>query len=868
MPHLIIAMLAQVLVVANMAGAVENGFDGRPTRQTAVLARTAGADSQAQSGLDTFLVKKYIIENYFRRLPPGALNMPWKGLDSIVDQWTTMVSKDQWKKMTDDHRGIARGRIGVTTEITPHGNLINTVVHWGPAYRTGLLVGDLIEGANDHSIAGMAHPESNKRIRGTPGTPVLLDVRRENVCLRIVTFRDDFLVIPVTVGVHSRTMGVRITEFDEGLDRAFAEITDGIDASAIDTIVFDVRDNPGGSLWEVENLLRHFIANDDTIVSFKNRTKQWAEVSYNPFGSPWSDPRIKILVLQDSGSASASELFAGALLVRREATIIGTKSYGKGRVQTVVPAKYILPDELADASDIGGVRVTSSTFHPGGTMDIDGVGVIPDVPLAPAESTVLPPAADMMHLRNEYAVPNKKVVDSLYAVGYRNYAEAVWGEMGSPFTAIHELERVRPSLPTPYWACTADHTVVPTRFTREQETELRRMLGQVRAGQLPDSVLRMEPLERVFDYLHESIQLLNGADLKFERASAAPIREDLGVRITVRGGGVYVTSVHPLTAAYLAGVCIGDRIMAIANVPISTEIAEANYQLLTVRQRGINTKLEIRRGRRQFALYLTNMQRQSANVLTHVEGGLGYIDMTHAGNTPGAAMTLMTAIRNVLDADAFDVVLDMRGAAGNNVDVAVRMLELFAKQNDTLLTVYRKGVLDKISVAERPGTYRGLRVTIMVDSSTRDAMEAFAGAMQRKGYATIIGTPTAGRTVDVQRINLSDGAMLVTSTEYITNPSPAGASILESMPVYPDRTIEWPNTSMESIQIISSEIRDILPWRTSYHMPTQTLLSEYLIKLRSFDYQRYAAPLAEVVWGDRGRIYNLMPLLAQVTGYK
>jgi carboxyl-terminal processing protease len=868
MSHLIIAMLALTLVVAGAVRKTESGATaGTPSSNTVRTGRTMSAMADS-TGLDTFLVKKYIIENYFRRLPANALSMPWSVLDTIVDQWTAIVSKEQWKKMTDDQLGIARGRIGIVTEVTPHGNLIEKVVHWGPAYRSGLFVGDMIEGADDHTIVGKGHPESNKRIRGVPGTSVLLDVRREDSCLRIVTFRDDFTVPPVTVAVHGRTMGIRITEFDQGLDYAFTRAVRGIDAAGIDTVVFDLRDNPGGSLWEVEALLRHFLADDDTIVTFRSMTNRWADVNSSFFEAPLSDPRVKIIVLQDSGSASASELMAGTLVVRREATIIGTTSYGKGRVQSVVPISQILPQELAATSDIGGVRVTTSTFHPGGTLDIDGVGLKPDLPLAEAQPIRLPSAQTMLRLRVSYDAPDQRIIDSLHAAGYVNMAEAIWAEKGSPFHAIHELSHVRHRITQPIWACAADHTQVPTQFTHKDETQLRRMLHRTMAGQVSDSVLRMEPLERVFEHVHQSTQLLRGAEAALDRVLSAPFRDDLGLDIAVRAGGIYVTSVQPLTSAYHAGVCIGDRIMSIAGRAIAVNHAEATYQLMTVRERDGRVSLEIRRGRRQFTLTLFDAQRNISDVHTHVEGGLAYIDMKHAGSTAQASTTLRLSIDRVLDADAFDVVVDLRGAGGDNVEVAARMLELFAKEGDTVMSVYRKGILDRVFIARHPGSYRGLRMHLMVDSSTRDAMEAFAGAMQRNGYARIIGMATAARTAEVRRTHLASGAILRTSEQYVANPSPASAFAVESMPVYPDRVIAWPTTPLESIQAVTTDLRDVLSWRTLSPMPTEEIISAFRTKHPSTRRHLDSAPIAEAIWGDRGRLYNLMPLLAQVTGYK
>ncbi|MBU3679595.1 MAG: hypothetical protein FGM32_08315 [Candidatus Kapabacteria bacterium] len=813
------------------------------------------------NGVDTALVKEFIIEHYFRPLPSGAAALPWKQFDSLLDNWSFLLSREKWQMMNEQIRGLARGRIGVTTSITPYGNRVDNITCWGPAFHSGLLVGDIIEVVNDESIAGMNHKQSGGRIRGSVGTWLSLDVRRSDTCIRIFTYRNDFIIEPVTVAIVGRTMGVRITEFDEGLTSTFRKIVRKIDPNAIDTMVFDVRDNPGGSLSEVESLLCMMLDENDTVVSFRDRRNRSVTVCEGMFGGQWSDPGITIVVLQDSNSASASELFAGTLAVRRNATIIGTRSYGKGRVQALVPIEKIVGISLALQSAIGGLRMTVSTFHPGGRMDVDSVGVPADMPLAPTLRPVLPGMADALRLRGDHFAPTPEIVDSLNAAGYVGYAEAVWGERGSPFNAISELNRVRQSIPTPYWSCTADHRTVRTTFARRDEIELRRLLRQMMWSGVADSVVRMEPLERAFEHLQQRFIMMTDQEKQLERDRRRALANEFGIRLEVDGDGIIVTNLIPGMPAYAGGICIGDRIVAVADEPLATTIDEAWRQLFTASSRGGVVKLDVRRGRRQFPLRIEVGRDVRPELLTHLEGGVGYIDLTQVSETMWTPLAMARSIGALLREDVDELVLDMRGAGGSNPEVAVRMLELFARPNDTLLTIYRNGVAEKTFVAENLGAFSGKRVRIIIDTATSDAAEAFVGAMQRNGYARLLGMRTAGRGTERRHLELRSGTQLVITTDYVTTPSPAGVGSTDAMPIYPDIPLVIPPTPRQEVQRITSTIRDVLPWRSAYHMPTEDLISEYLSKLPNANHQRDAAPLAEAIWGDRGRAYNILAMV-------
>jgi carboxyl-terminal processing protease len=238
-----------------------------------------------------------------------------------------------------------------------------------PAYEAGIKAGDQIIGIDDKPTNDMTLTDAVKNIRGPKGTKVKLIVRREGAekALEFSITRD---VIPLR-SVRSHLLApdigyVRISSFqsktDEDLASALEKIEDG---RVLKGLILDVRNNPGGLLTQAIKVSDLFL-DSGLIVSTKGRNdSQDMEVPANKNENPRNYP---IIVLVNGGSASAAEIVAGALQDNKRALVLGTKTFGKGSVQTILP--------LSDGS---GLRLTTAKYYTPSGKSIQLSGITPDI---------------------------------------------------------------------------------------------------------------------------------------------------------------------------------------------------------------------------------------------------------------------------------------------------------------------------------------------------------------------------------------------------------------------------------------------------------------------------------------------------------
>lgn len=312
---------------------------------------------------------------------PGSLSpveLVEAALHSMVtslDPHSAYLNEEQFRE-SFVHTTGEFGGLGI--EVTMSDGLIKVVapIEDTPAYRAGIISGDLITHVDGAAIKGKSLLEAVRRMRGAAGTDILLRVRRDG------TPDFDIKITRAVIKVKAvkwRTEGnvgyIRVTRFSEKLERGIEQAFEDIDrqlGNDLAGIVLDLRNNPGG-LLDQSIILSDAFLNAGEIVSVRGRSPESGR-SYEAADGDIANGK-PIVVLINEGSASASEIVASALKYHRRATVMGTRSFGKGSVQTIMP---LLP--------VGGaLRLTTALYYAPSGETIQARGVQPDIILKPDE---------------------------------------------------------------------------------------------------------------------------------------------------------------------------------------------------------------------------------------------------------------------------------------------------------------------------------------------------------------------------------------------------------------------------------------------------------------------------------------------------
>ena len=297
------------------------------------------------------------------------------------------------KKTFKEFREGTTGRfVGVGIEITMEEGLVKVVspIEGSPAFRAGLKPGDLITKVDDTAIKGLSLNDAVKRMRGEPNTKVVLTVFRkdENRSFPVTIVREEIKTVSVKGKVVEPGYGwIRLTQFQERTVDDFARKLEEIYKAEpqLKGLVLDLRNDPGGLLDAAVAVSAAFLPDNVTVVSTNG---QLAESKYVYKAAPefyqrrgGSDPirrmteatkgiykNLKLVVLVNEGSASASEIVAGALQDYKRATLLGSQTFGKGSVQTV---RQLGPDTA--------LKITTARYYTPNGRSIQAKGIVPDV---------------------------------------------------------------------------------------------------------------------------------------------------------------------------------------------------------------------------------------------------------------------------------------------------------------------------------------------------------------------------------------------------------------------------------------------------------------------------------------------------------
>ncbi len=283
-------------------------------------------------------VTSSIEDNFYKKvdrkkLEAGSLNGM---VESLGDQFSHYLTPEQAARFQEDVHGEFEG-VGMNVEEAKRGLRVLRVFGSSPAQRAGIMKDDLIVAVNGRSISGLSSDVAVARIKGPSGTSVRLGVVSGDHDPRTLKVRRERIDIPVAAGrivTHNgKKVGVvRLTGFSSGAHGFLRRQVDKVLKKGAQGIVLDLRGNGGGLLTEGVLVASIFIEHGK-IVSVRGRSR--SERTEDAAGGAIS-PKIPVVVLVDSGSASASEIVTGALRDRKRATVVGTTTYGKGLVQEMM----------------------------------------------------------------------------------------------------------------------------------------------------------------------------------------------------------------------------------------------------------------------------------------------------------------------------------------------------------------------------------------------------------------------------------------------------------------------------------------------------------------------------------------------------
>ena len=328
----------------------------------------------------------YIDRNYFgKRLDPAGKRLTSREmtydairgmLKSLGDRYTRFLAPDDFSKMREENRGDFEG-IGAELDVQNGRIFIIKPIKGSPAIKAGLLAGDIILRVDEHFIQGMDINDVIKLIRGKGGTKVNLTIKRKDVpkpmVFTIVRGTIPFTIVESKMTDDSNKIGyIMLRQFNEKSDQQIGDALSDLEGKGMRGLVLDLRDNPGGLLDVAVEIGSRFIQDGSVVIIKQGDHENSLDI----------DPRqhdhkmYPLAVLINGYSASASEILAGAIQDHKVGTIVGTDSFGKGLVQTII--------NLEDGS---AVSITTARYLTPSGRDVNKNKIHPDIVIDPAPLT-------------------------------------------------------------------------------------------------------------------------------------------------------------------------------------------------------------------------------------------------------------------------------------------------------------------------------------------------------------------------------------------------------------------------------------------------------------------------------------------------
>ena len=320
---------------------------------------------EAFTNILSIVKKNYVEEVETKNLVNGAIN----GMLNSLDPHSAYLTPELYKDLQMDTQGRFGG-LGI--EITVKGGVLTVVspIEDTPAFKAGIKPGDMIFKIEDEFTKDMTLVDAVKKMRGPKGTKINLSIKREGVpeLIDFTLVRDTIRVQSVRSRVLESGYGyIRLAQFQERSDRDVQKALEKLAAekSGLKGLVLDLRNNPGGLLTQAVRVADLFL-DSGLIVYTEGRIESQKQKYFAQKDGSWMD--FPMVVLVNGGSASASEIVAGALQDHKRAVVLGTKTFGKGSVQTILP----LDDNSA-------LRLTTARYFTPSGRSIQATGIVPDI---------------------------------------------------------------------------------------------------------------------------------------------------------------------------------------------------------------------------------------------------------------------------------------------------------------------------------------------------------------------------------------------------------------------------------------------------------------------------------------------------------
>jgi carboxyl-terminal processing protease len=362
-----------LVLMGAVAGAALTVIAVQPSRLLiGTSARAAAADTYRQLNLfgDIFerVRSHYVEKPDDSKLVESAVN----GMLNGLDPHSSYMDPKSFRDMQVQTRGEFGG-LGI--EVTMEDGLVKVVapIDDTPAAKAGVRAGDIITHIDDEAVQGLTLNQAVEKMRGAVNTKIRLKIMRKGLDkpLDMAIVRDTIRVR----SVRSRTDGddvgyIRITQFNEqstdGLKKSIADISSQLGSDKVKGFVIDLRNNPGGLLDQAISVSDAFLERGEIVSTRGRDPEETQRFSARPGDLTKGKP---VIVLINGGSASASEIVAGALQDHHRATLVGTRSFGKGSVQTIIPL----------GSGNGALRLTTARYFTPSGRSIQAKGISPDI---------------------------------------------------------------------------------------------------------------------------------------------------------------------------------------------------------------------------------------------------------------------------------------------------------------------------------------------------------------------------------------------------------------------------------------------------------------------------------------------------------
>lgn len=376
-PKIILVILFLVVAIGSFFGGSIYGSLNSPV----ILPGGGGSSTNDGSFDKLFEVKDVLHQQYYQDIDDEALlEGAIKGMvDAVGDPYTVFFNQEEYQEFQDDGQGNYVG-IGVMVGIKEDKIVVITPFEGSPAYEAGIRAGDFILKVEGVEYKGSEMDKAVSVIKGEEGKPVTLTISQNGIEKEVTIVRASITLVNVQSEMVAGNIGhVTMLQFTNNTAKQVREAMEELKAQGAEGYILDLRGNPGGYLDEAVDTASLFVEKGKTVLYTLDKAQQKRE--YLSKGGDFIG--APLVVLLDEGSASASEVVAGALKDYKAATIVGQKSFGKGIVQMVF-----------NVGNKEGVKVTVSSYYSPNGINIHGEGILPDVEVQLPEGVEAPLTID------------------------------------------------------------------------------------------------------------------------------------------------------------------------------------------------------------------------------------------------------------------------------------------------------------------------------------------------------------------------------------------------------------------------------------------------------------------------------------------